>query len=315
MSIRYDHPRSDWTSKATRSHRFNTRVLGAYLHWPGTPENSLHGESTAQIAARLRGYRDFHVNSRGYKDVAYGAAVDWRGKTWELRGLDHESGANGGTVSNNHGMAIIMLLGDREVPTQAMIDGVLDLLAQGKAAFSTASWVRGHQQSPDAGGQCPGTQVMGLLRAGRFHYRGPIAVPTGGMSAPAAPAVTKDGKLKIDGRQGVESSKALQRFLNSRVKARKLKIDGRLGPQTYLSLQEYLAAPYRDGEISRQSYRPTELGNGIGPHGWKYTGRRSRGSQTVELLQTWCGVEADGIWYEGTTRALQHKLNAHGVGM
>lgn len=89
MSIRYDHPRSAWTSKATRSHRFNTRVLGAYLHWPGTPENSLHGESTAQIAARLRGYRDDHVNRRRWKDIAYGAAVDWRGRTWELRGLDH----------------------------------------------------------------------------------------------------------------------------------------------------------------------------------------------------------------------------------
>ena len=204
MSIRYDHPRSDWTSKATRSHRFTTRVLGAYLHWPGTPENSLHGESTAQIAARLRGYRDFHVNNRGYKDVAYGAAVDWRGQTWELRGLDRESGANGGTVSNNHGAAILMLLGAREVPTQAMIDGVLRLLAQLKATYPTASWVRGHQQSPEAGGQCPGPAVMGLLRAGRFHYRGGAvaSVPSPGASAPAVPSAEKAPVFPLPRRRG-----------------------------------------------------------------------------------------------------------------
>ena len=204
MSITYDHPRSDWTSKRTGSHRFNTRVLGAYLHWPGTPENSLHGESTAQIAARLRGYRDDHVNRRRWKDIAYGAAVDWRGQTWELRGLDHESGANGGTVSNNHGAAILMLLGAREVPTQAMIDGVLRLLAQLKATYPTASWVRGHQQSPEAGGQCPGPAVMGLLRAGRFHYRGGAAasVPSPGAAAPAVPSAEKAPAFPLPRRKG-----------------------------------------------------------------------------------------------------------------
>lgn len=312
MSIRYDHPRSDWTSRSTSAHLFNTKVLGAYLHWPGTTENSLHGESVAQIADRLRGYRDFHINVRRWKDIAYGAAVDWRGETWELRGLDRESGANGGSTSNNHGAAILMLLGDREVPTQAMIDGVLDLLAQLKSVHGSASWVRGHQQSPDAGGECPGSQVMGLLRAGRFHYRGAVSVPSGGTSVPA---VTESGDLTVDGRQGTVSSSALQRFLNSRVKARTLVIDGRLGPDTYRSLQEYLGAPYLDGEISRQSYKPVELGNGVGPHGWEHTGRGSSGSQTVELLQKWVGVERDGIWYEGTTAALQRKLNVHGVGM
>ena len=311
MSIRYDHPRSDWTSKTTRSHRFTTRVLGAYLHWPGTTENSLHGESTAQIADRIRGYRDFHVNSRGYKDVAYGAAVDWRGQTWELRGLDHESGANGGTVSNNHGAAILMLLGAREVPTQAMIDGVLRLLAQLKATYPTASWVRGHQQSPEAGGQCPGPAVMGLLRAGRFHYRGggPAvpSIPAGGTSAPA-PA--KGGKLKVDGRLGHATVRALQEWLN-REHGAGLKVDGKAGHATWRALQAALGAPYRDGEISRQSYAAHELGNGI-TQGWQHTGRGSRGSQTVELLQRLIGARVDGVWGEGTTAALQRYLNAEG---
>lgn len=311
MSITYDHPRSDWTSKATAAHRFTTKVLGAYLHWPGTPENSLHGESTAQIADRLEGYRRFHVNTKGWKDIAYGAAVDWRGETWELRGLDRESGANGGTVSNNHGAAILMLLGDREVPTQAMITGVLRLLEQLKAAHRSASWVRGHQQSPDAGGQCPGPQVMGLLRAGRFHYRGPgpaiPSIPAGGTSVPA-PAPS--GRLTVDGRLGHATVRALQEWLNRKHGAG-LTVDGKAGYATWRALQAALGAPYVDGKISRQSHSAKSLGNGI-TQGWEHTGPRSKGSQAVVLLQRLIGATADGIWGEGTTAALQRYLNAEG---
>ena len=77
-------------------------------------------------------------------------------------------------------------------------------------------------------------------------------------------------------------------------------------------MQEYLRAPYKDGKISRQSYRHTELGNGIAPSGWEYTGRKSRGSQTIELLQKWAGASVDGIVGSGTVKALQRKLNAGG---
>lgn len=316
MSIAYDHPRSDWTSKATAAHRFTTKVLGAYLHWPGTTENSLHGESGARIADRLRGYRDFHVKTKGWKDIAYGAAVDWRGETWELRGLDRESGANGGTVSNNHGAAILMLLGDREVPTQAMIDGVLRLLEQLKGAHRSVSWVRGHQQSPDAGGQCPGPQVMGLLRAGRFHYRGPgpsaPSIPAGGTSAPA-PA--KRGKLTVDGRAGTATIKRLQQFLNA-VRTEQISEDGRAGEDTWRSLQGYLGVKPRDGKIGWQSYRPRELGNGIIDRDscWGFTGRGSKGSPTVRALQAKIGAGSDGIWGEGTTAALQRWLNSRTEG-
>lgn len=174
--------------------------------------------------------------------------------------------------------------------------------------------VCGHTHVPENDHWDPGAFPVARLLA--LAGAGP-SIPSGGTSVPvpAPPALTTDGKLTEDGRQGRESSKALQRFLNSRIKARTLKIDGRLGPKTYLSLQEYLEAPYRDGKISRQSYKPVELGNGIGPHGWDYTGRGSKGSQTVELLQAWVGVKQDGIWYEGTTAALQSKLNDHAVGM
>lgn len=75
-------------------------------------------------------------------------------------------------------------------------------------------------------------------------------------------------------------------------------------------MQRLLGALYVDGVISRQSYKATELGNGIVPKWWKHTGRGSKGSQTIRLLQKRIGAPVDGVAYEGTARALQRALNA-----
>lgn len=156
---------------------------------------------------------------------------------------------------------------------------------------------------------CPGAwDIQKLDRLARGVKPG---VPGGGATVPAPkpkPAV-KDGKLVVDGRWGVATSKALQRFLKGKGHAVG-KIDGRMGPKSWRALQEYLRAPYKDGKISRQSYRHTELGNGISPNGWEYTGRKSKGSQTIELLQKRAGASVDGVLYEGTTKAVQRAINA-----
>ena len=158
---------------------------------------------------------------------------------------------------------------------------------------------------------CPGVWDIGKIdRLARGVKPG---VSGGGAPVPAPkpkPAV-QGGKLVVDGRWGVSTSKALQRFLKGKGHAVG-KIDGRMGPKSWRALQEYLRSPYKDGKISRQSYRHTELGNGVSPNGWEYTGRKSRGSQTIELLQKWAGASVDGVLYEGTTKAVQRKLNAGG---
>ena len=64
-----------------------------------------------------------------------------------------------------------------------------------------------------------------------------------------------------------------------------------------------------DGLIENQSYKPTELGNGVGPHGWQFTGRGSKGSDTVRRLQRHVGVKADGDslrgHHEGAPKGLE----------
>ena len=147
---------------------------------------------------------------------------------------------------------------------------------------------------------CPGNWDLGRLdRLARGVKPG---VSSGGAAAPAPKPAVKDGKLVVDGRWGTATTKALQKRLG-------VAQDGRAGAETWKALQRLLGAPYVDGTISRQSYKATELGNGIVPKWWKHTGRGSKGSQTIVLLQKRVGVKADGVAYEGTTRALQKALN------
>ena len=147
---------------------------------------------------------------------------------------------------------------------------------------------------------CPG--VWDIQRLDRLARGAKPGVSGGGASAPAPKPAVVNGKLTIDGRWGAATTKALQKRLG-------VTQDGRAGAETWKALQRLLGAPYVDGIISRQSYKATELGNGIVPKWWQHTGRNSKGSQTIVLLQKRVGVKADGVAYEGTTRALQKALN------
>ena len=151
--------------------------------------------------------------------------------------------------------------------------------------------------------ECPGD--WDLVRLDRLaRGKSTPSIPAGGTSVPATKPATSAGKLAVDGRLGTSTVKALQKVLG-------VAQDGSAGADTWKALQRHVGAPYVDGIISRQSYKATELGNGIVPgKTWGYTGRGSKGSQTIVLLQKRLGVTADGIVGAGTVKALQRALNA-----
>jgi len=297
----YTYLREDWDTqgRAEDLHPYDAPVKGIYLHWPGSSD-TFKGKSPEQIATVLRGYRRDHIVGKGWRDIAYGAAVDWAGRTYQLRGLDMEVGSNGGDASNSEAGSILFLLGTRETPTAEMIAGALGLLAQYAAKYG-AGYLRGHRQSPDASTSCPGARIMGLIEDGSLNWSG----KPGHVVAPDEPIVDGGaGHVVEDGRAGTDTIGELQSRLG-------VEADGRAAEDTWKALQEELDAPYEDGQISRQSHKAESLGNGIVPResAWEYTGPNSEGSQTVELLQKAVGVKPDGVWFEKTTLALQKAMN------
>lgn len=118
----------------------------------------------------------------------------------------------------------------------------------------------------------------------------------------ASGAITVDGRI---GRKTVQELQQRLKHINS-----KLAVDGRAGEATWKVLQACLGT-FVDGVVDHQSYKATELGNGIVPgKNWDYDGRGAKGSNMVRALQRKLGIEADGVWGEGTTRALQKAMNA-----
>lgn len=154
---------------------------------------------------------------------------------------------------------------------------------------------------------CPGVWDIGKIdRLARRSKPSIPSVSTGGASVPAAKPAA-NGKLTVDGRLGRATVRDLQEWLNEKHDAG-LVVDGKAGRATWRALQKALGTKV-DGEVSNQSYKPAELGNGI-TQGWDYDGRGAKGSTMVKALQKRLGVTADGVWYEGTTKALQKALNA-----
>lgn len=164
-------PRSAWTSSARGGAQLTgTKLLGIVWHWPGTSQDVIGAESEAATANRLRGYRNFHVNTRGWSDIGYNHAIDQAGRVWDLRGLGRV-GAHCASRSNpdaNHEwMGVLLILGDREKPSAAMIRACQDFTHD----VFLPRWSRrtrdtGHGRAPGVPGaqtSCPGPFAAELI--------------------------------------------------------------------------------------------------------------------------------------------------------
>lgn len=143
-----------------------SRVKGIALHWPATPTRL---DTVAEVKAALRGWQSYHMDTHGWSDIAYQAAVDQQGNSYTLRGLRHQSAANGDDDVNETYGALLLVLAMGEKPTPAMISGVRRRIALFRELFPHGNRIVGHQDIRPEPTSCPGPQVMGLIHAGRFR--------------------------------------------------------------------------------------------------------------------------------------------------
>lgn len=161
-------PRSAWTrvAKPSALAAMPARPVGIAVHWPGTTAPIGH-RTQADMAARLEGYRRFHVSGRGWTDIAYQVAVDQDGRVWDLRGIEHESAANGDQSVNLTYLACLLLLGPGEQPSDAMRRAFTDWRRKALATYPTATRLVGHRDiRPHGGTDCPGPITEARIKAG-----------------------------------------------------------------------------------------------------------------------------------------------------
>lgn len=175
MSAHY-FTRDDWGAREARGGPGPldpAQVVGIALHWPGLT-SPIRGVSS--VKAALRGWQDFHMDSRGWSDIAYQEAVDQDGNVYRLRGFRTQSGANGDEDVNERFGALLLIVAPGETPTSAMIAAVRSRVARFADLYPKGSRIVGHGDIRPGGTECPGALVTSLIRRGAFRPSHPNRV-------------------------------------------------------------------------------------------------------------------------------------------
>lgn len=168
-------------------------VEGYALHWPGMakPIDAAGAIGLRRVCSALRGWQNYHMDVRGWSDIAYQAAFDQAGRKYTLRGLNIQSGANGNQDVNVRFGAFLLVLAPGEKPSAAMIATVKEVGGEFCARFTDSRRKPyGHRDVRPAGTDCPGPLAYAAIQAGTFTPGTPG--PGGGTGIPpgAAPSIS-----------------------------------------------------------------------------------------------------------------------------
>lgn len=164
-------PRSAWNARPPNGGPGSltvSRVKGAVIHWPGTSSKTpIHSKEA--VASALRGWQNYHMDNRGWSDIAYQVAVDQTGRAWTLRGLRTQSGANGNAELNEDYGAILLVLIAGEQPSAAMKATVRGVVSDFRKIYPKGTAIRPHSAVRPDGTDCPGPAARAAIASGDFN--------------------------------------------------------------------------------------------------------------------------------------------------
>ena len=164
-------PRSAWNARPPNGGPGNltvSRVEGAVIHWPGTGSTKVI-HTKAAVASALRGWQDYHMDTRGWSDIAYQVAVDQAGRAWTLRGLRTQSGANGDADVNERYGAVLLILVTGEQPSAAMKATTRAVIADFRKLYPHGTAIRPHSAVRPEPTDCPGDPARAAIARGDFN--------------------------------------------------------------------------------------------------------------------------------------------------
>jgi hypothetical protein len=163
-------PRSSWGARPAGAGpgELDPRVVvGLAFHWPGEGRRTPYRRE--EITRALRDWQRFHMDGRGWSDIAYQVAVDQFGRVWRLRGLETQSAANGSPgVNARYGAVLLVLSEHGEQPSPAMLEAVRLVVAEHRRMFPRSEQLVGHGEIRPTPTACPGPAVNAALKAHQF---------------------------------------------------------------------------------------------------------------------------------------------------
>lgn len=278
------------------------------MHWegPGLPDFTHEA-----CPSYVRGIQNYHMDAKGWADIAYTAVVCPHGFVFEGRWISNRTAANGTNLGNNMAYAICFLggVGDEftSAADRAMHDTAIHLRLHGGAGPG----INAHSDWKAT--QCPGDEIRRRVKSGRYSSNtglpGTPSPPAPRPSAPSGPRTLKrgmrgedvrqwqtilrgfDSSIKPDGVFGPHTESVTKRFQ----KALKVTADGMVGPKTRAATDALLRWLVNMPNQGRPMLK-----------------RGARGGD-VQYLQRKLGVTTDGIFGPVTERAVKNFQRRKGL--
>lgn len=152
--------RAGWGARPSRGVTRLDNPSGVTYHWEG-PRMGVFPHSSC--ATKVRGIQAFHMDSRGWTDVAYNEIVCPHGVIYDCRGRDGRSAANGTNLGNSSSAAVCALVGQGDPQPRSLYVGMLaarQYLREG--GTGSAIWSHGDWKATE----CPGVILREWVKAG-----------------------------------------------------------------------------------------------------------------------------------------------------
>ena len=138
------------------------RLKGVCLHFMGFPVRT---EDPIRLVKSIQ--RNHMAEPKNWWDIAYNELIAQDGTVLEGRGLLHRSGAQGSTRNNRSYIALGLLLGDGDEPSDELIQAVRERISVVRFFQPQATAIVGHSDLKPT--TCPGIHVRALIRTGAFE--------------------------------------------------------------------------------------------------------------------------------------------------
>lgn len=195
-----------------------------------TPELWIHHTADENHGpAGVRAIQRYHMDVKGWDDIAYSFLVDDDGSIYEGRGFGVAGGHTAGHNNHSHAICFMGNFQNRQ-PTAAAMEAARWLFHEGRRLGKWKVISGGHRDAEGASTACPGKYLYARLND-------IAAPPSPGPTPKPAPQNPSNGVCEVqvpmlkrgDARKGAVRS--LQTLLNAKA-SQGLKVDGDFGPAT-----------------------------------------------------------------------------------
>ncbi len=260
----FDYDQYQWNSRTKYPDRTKLpwKVDKTVIHWgggtnPGDPNNTLE-EQIAYEKSILRGWQRYHIDTRGWTDIAYSYAVGQSGMRYRLRGENRAGATRGdyegdGIPENEEARALVWIGGQGHEPSDAayrsmdsMVDPSMPVILHFEVRQTAcpgpdwAAW-RDRQGWEDGGTITPpptGDYQMRTLRYGAGSRTNPDASVAAAQRAMTLKGHADDNTAdRTCGADGIFRS-GTERQVKDFQQATGLVIDGTVGDATWKAIDK-----------------------------------------------------------------------------